>query len=61
MSRPKQPRPLASSTRSRPRLSSLADLITHSEHTIASSQATVFSEQSQRTAFTQSYEGFNDL
>lgn len=61
MSKSKHPRLPASSTRTRPRLSSLADLITHSENTIASSQATVLSEFSQKSAFTQSYEAFNDL
>ena len=50
--------------RTRSRNSSLADLVTHSEHTITSSQATVYTHNSQRNHYTQSlesWEGFENF
>ena len=54
-------RETGNSARSRPRLSSLADLITNSEKTITSSQATVLSGNTQRTMNTQSRDTWADL
>lgn len=39
----------------------IADLITHSESTIASSQATVHTNHSQKTSYSQSLETWTDL
>ena len=49
------------SKRQRPRLSSLSDMITNSENTMLSSQATVISGQTQRSQNTQSYGTWNEI